>query len=501
MNPYGSDRIAGFVSMDVDSTNGNIYMVFASRNLPPDFSDIYFIASGDGGSSWSTPVAINANPGFDRSQFFPWLSIDQSSGRIDVIWYDQINGSGTSDVTDVFHTHSFDAGASWSCPTPLTDKPFHAEYGNRTSQPNIGDYNQCVSEATKLYTSFAKTDAPSYATYAPDTYVDISDIGGADATITFGSTSFSDAGCGSSNGIIEQEETIDLFVTIENYASCSGPISGISGTLSTTTPGITWIDFSQPFPDLGGAGSSSTNGVAFVFELDTGFTIGDDIDMLLTLSTSDGQATVPFSLPTGSPNETILLSETFDGVTTPALPAGWTTVNVAGAVNPWVTSTTFAASGTNSAFCADIGETSYNRLLSPQVAIPANCDIVDVTFDITHNMEHDVERRAWDGGVLKIEIDDGTVKSVFAGSFASLFEPFYPWQVNRSSSDSQPIQDQSCWSSNVTPNFSQVHLQYPGLAGTLLRLRFEVGTDEVVGTSTGMFVDNVVIKSGQSNAV
>ncbi len=501
MNPYGSDRIHGFIGMDVDNTNGNVYIAYASRNMAPDFADIYFIRSTDGGVTWSSPVAINANPGNDRAQFFAWLSVDQTDGRVDVIWYDQINGSGTSDLTDVFHTHSYDGGLTWACPTPITDKPFHAEYGNRTSQPNIGDYIQCVSENGKLYSTFAKTDEPSYLTFAPDTYFDRSDGTVPDAPISFVSSAFTDAGCTSANGYAEAAETIDLTVTIENYSTCLSSITGILGTVTTSTPGVTITNAAQTFGNLSAVGSTASNANPFVLDLDPGFASGTDIELLLTVGSSAGPALVPFSIPTGAPVQTTLLAENFDGVVAPLLPAGWSTALLVGTNNPWVTSMTFFASGANSVFCADVSVMSHNRLLSPPIVIPGNADLVDVTFDVTHNIEDDTERKAWDGAVLKIEINDASTTVKFAGAFASLFEPFYPWQMNRASGDDQPLQDLSCWSSDVTPNFSSVHLQFPGLAGTTIRLFFEMGTDIAIGTPTGMFIDNIVVKSIEKPSV
>jgi hypothetical protein len=503
MNPYGSDRIHGFMSMDVYDSNGDIYMVYASRNMAPDFSEVYFIRSVNDGVSWSSPLAINNNPGADRSQYFPWLSVDQTDGRIDVIWLDQLNGAGTSDITELFHTHSADGGLTWSCPTPLSDGPFHAEYGNTTSQPNMGDYNQCVSDNGTMYTSFAKTGEASYLTFAPDTYADVHNVGGSAAPVGFASVAFNDAGCTSANGYAEAGETIDLFVTVKNYSDCLASITGITGTISTTTPGVTILNGTESFGNLSGVGSTTSNGAAFVIllELDPGFSSGDDIELVLTLTTSAGTAALPFSLATGAPTETTLLTETFDGVAVPALPAGWTTDTATGTANLWVTSTTFAASGANSVFCADIGTMSLNRLFSPSIAVPADCDLLDVTFEVTHDIELDVERRAWDGALLRIEIDDGVVQTKLAGAFASLFQPFYPWQMNRQDSADQPLQDLSCWSANTTPNFSSVHLQFPGLAGTTVRLRFDMGTDTVAGTTTGMFVDNVIVKSIKKESI
>ena len=497
MNPYGSDRIHGFAGMDVYDGNGYIYIVYGSRNLSPDFSDIYFTRSTNAGVSWSTPVAINARPGQDRAQYFPWVSVDQTTGRIDAVWYDQINGTGTSDITDMFHTFSENLGVTWACPTPLTDKPFHAEYGNTTSQPNMGDYNQCVSDGGSLYTSFAKTGEPSYLTYAPDTYVDVHVATPADAPVRFSSVVFTESGCTSGDGYIQAGETVDITVTIQQYSNCVGAVTSPSGTLTTSTPGVTVVQGLSSFGSLSGAGTTSTNTTPFTIAVSGSFPVPAYIDLLVTLSTGQGSALIPFRLQTGDAQQTTLLSENFDGVVAPALPVGWTSTTFAGTANLWKTSTTFASSGPNAAFCADITTVSGNRLLSPSIVVPAITDLVDVTFNITHNLELNTERRAFDGALLRVEVNDGfTIQTKLAGAFASLFEPFYPWQVDRySSAAQQPLQDLSCWSSNTTPNFNSVHLQFPGLAGKTIRLFFDVGTDGGVGSTTGMFVDNVVVKS------
>jgi hypothetical protein len=483
--------------MDVYDGNGYVYIVYGSRNMSPDFSEIYFTRSTNAGVSWSTPVAINARPGQDRAQYFPWVSVDQTTGRVDAVWYDQINGSGTSDITDMFHTFSTDLGVTWACPTPLTDKPFHAEYGNSTSQPNMGDYNQCVGDGGSLYTSFAKTDEASYLTYAPDTYVDVHVATPADAPVRFSSVAFTESGCTSGDGYIQAGETVDMTVTIQQYSNCVGAVTSPSGTLTTSTPGVTVIQGLSSFGSLSGAGTTSTNTTSFTIEVSGSFPVPNYIDLLVTLATPQGSARIPFRLETGDYQQSVLLSQNFDDVVAPALPAGWTSTTFAGTANLWKTSTTFAASGPNAAFCADITTVSGNRLYSPSIVVPAATDLVDITFDITHNLELEVERKAWDGAILRIEVNDGfTIQTKLAGAAASLFEPFYPWQINRfSASSQQPIQDLACWSSNTTPNFNSVHLQFRDLAGKTIRFLFDVGTDGADGTATGMFVDNVVVKS------
>src|SRR2546427_6129767 len=46
----------------------------------------------------------------------------------------------------ISYLFSDDGGSTWSKPMPLSDRPFHAGYGNDTGQPNIGDYIQAVAQ-------------------------------------------------------------------------------------------------------------------------------------------------------------------------------------------------------------------------------------------------------------------------------------------------------------------------------------------------------------------
>jgi len=478
--------------MDVDPNNGNVYVVAASRNLAPDFSDIYFTSSTDGGLTFSARVPINASPGSDRAQFFPSVCADESDGSVSVIWYDQRAGTGTSDLTDLVHTHSTDAGVTWTCPGALTDQPFHAEAGNTTSQPNIGDYNQCVSVNGTLYSSFAKTDRPTWLTYSPDTYFDRSPgTGAGPAPAVIAGYSIVDSGCTSDNGFIEPGETIQLTLTLRNAGGCGG-VSNVAGTLSSPTPGISVTNANAGFPDLPVVGSTSANSTAFQFTVDAGVACGTTIDFVLDCTADGfGVTTLLFEgvLRVGRPMETVLLVEDFDGVTAPALPAGWSTSVVTGTSNPWRTSTVYAASGLNSAFCADITTTSHNELMSPLVNIPAGTEIVRVDLDETHNMEINVERQAWDGAVMRVLLGG---KRYFAGALG-IMDPFYPWQILRGSSSTSPLQDLACWSDNTTPNFAHYALNMPDLGGQSINLVFGMSCDPSVGSSSGMFLDNVTV--------
>jgi hypothetical protein len=184
-----------------------------------------------------------------------------------------------------------------------------------------------------------------------------------------------------------------------------------------------------------------------------------------------------------------VLAEYFDGVVAPALPGGWSTVTQAGTANAWRTSTTFAASGLNSVFCADIPTTSHNELQSPSIVIPAGTEYVRVEMDETHNNELDTERKAWDGGVMRLMVNG---VRYFSGGAGSMF-PFYPWQMNRSTSSENPLHDLACWSGNTTPDFAHYATDFLDLGGQTIRVAIGMSTDSAIGTATGQFIDNIEV--------
>ena len=110
-----SIRVSSFPSMTVDRSggtrNGYIYICWPQIGVTPAGSDpdIVMIRSTDGGTTWSAPVRVNndaLNNGKD--QYYPWCAVDQSTGQLNIVWYD--NRNTTSDSTGVFMATSNDGG-------------------------------------------------------------------------------------------------------------------------------------------------------------------------------------------------------------------------------------------------------------------------------------------------------------------------------------------------------------------------------------------------------
>jgi hypothetical protein len=538
----GNDRVNTSPSLAVDNSygkyRGNIYLVYANNNSG-DGADIVFQRSTDKGVTFSAPLELNAGPGEDRPQWFPWVTVDTTTGRVHVFYYDQgIDTSG--DLTEVSYLFSDDGGKHWSAPVPLTKRPFHAGHGNDTGQPNLGDYNQAVAQHGDLFASYALASPPpggfvdGQPTSTQLTVPDVEfkrhsqgsklDLNSLPLSIDVNDVSFSDAS-GNGNGFADPGETIRVNLSLENYTV--NPLNdataqGVIALLLSDTPGV---QVRQPLGVYGNisSGQSKASVLSYQLRLAPTFDPGTPIELRLeVLGLFDGwldAATLRHTLFTGTPVATTVLSENFDSVAPGTLPAGWTSAHGGGAnVVPWVTSNTFCSSS-NAAFHANANDngtgnpTRWERLFSPLFAIPADSDYVTLDFDVCTDTEFDpsFNIQAFDGLTLRIfdNTPGFTPRSVLVEAYADEITTggvkHFPKHLPRNNNPAY-LQDMSVWAGD-SQGIKHVHMRLPGMAGTVDQLRFEftqdgAGTclDVGGGPICGVSVDNLVLRSVKATA-
>jgi hypothetical protein len=533
----GNDRVNTSPSLAVDNSRGprrgTLYLVYANNNSG-DGADIMFQKSTDGGQTLSEPLEINAAPGEDRPQWFPWVSVDNHTGRVHVFFYDQgIDTSG--DLTEVSYTFSDDGGANWSAPVPLTKIPFHAGWGNDTGQPNLGDYNQSVAQNGKLYAAYAVTSPPpgGFADGQPAPRLTVpniefkkvsqfsrTDVNSLPLAIDVNGVSATDV-LGNRNGFLDPGEIIRVRVPLANYTTNDNSARAarrVSALLVSETPGVQVL---QPFGEYGfiGSGDTDPGSQSYLLRLTSGFDPGTQITLrLLTFGRFGGGfldlGTLRHRLFTGTPVATTLLTENFDSVAPGMLPAGWTNLH-GGGLNtvPWVTSNTFCGAS-NAAFHQNADDnpggnpTRFERLLSPEYVVPADSDYVSVEFDVCVDTEDDPNFNvlAYDGLALRVtDLTPGrTVRSVLVEAFDDEFITngfkHYNKHLPRSGNPNY-FQDMSVWAGDSGGPW-HVRLRLPGMAGSTAQLRFEYTQDGSAtcldvggGPICGVSVDNVVVNS------
>jgi hypothetical protein len=530
----GNDRVHTAPGLAVDNSSsryaGNVYVVYAD-NDNHDGADVVFQRSTDSGLTFTAPLRLDSRPGNDRAQWFPWVTVDSSTGRVWVFYYDQ--GIATSgDRTETTATFSDDGGSHWSPPTPLTDRPFQAGWGNDTGQPNLGDYNQAVAQNGELFATYALASRPplGFIDGQPSSSLTVPDIsfrrvpeqgnGGsavsrAIPTLPLQLTTVAATDSGG-NGGIDPGETVNLKLTVQNYVTNplnAEKVNGTTGRLSTTTPGVTVTQDQSPYTNMDG-GETSVNKKDFVLQISPSFVPGTPIELVLTLrSSKQRDTTLLYTLRTGTPVPTTLISENFNSAAPGTLPAGWTAAHAGGSnVVPWTTSSSFCGTTSNGAFHVNANDapdpTRFERLFSPAFVVPASAEYVTVDFDVCYDTEDDpnFNIQAYDGLLLRVtDLTPGRLlRSVLVEAFQDEFTTGnfegYPKHFPRNSNPNY-FQDMSAWSGD-SHGFKHVHLRLPGMAGSSAQLRFEftqdggaICSDVRPGHSCGVLVDNVVVKS------
>jgi hypothetical protein len=538
----GNDRVNTSPSLAVDNSRGSrrgtVYLVYASNNSG-DGADIVFQKSTDGGKTLSKPFEINARPGEDRPQWFPWVSVDNLTGRVSVFYYDQgIDKSG--DLTEVSYTFSDDGGANWSAPVPLTKIPFHAGWGNDTGQPNLGDYNQAVSQNGQLFAAYAVASPPpgGFVDGQPEprlsvpniefkhvSQLSLTDVNSLPLSIDVNGVTATDV-LGNHNGFLDPGETIRVRVPLTNYTTngnSAAAARNVSAVLFTDTPGVQVLQAIGTYGNIT-PGATSAGALTYLLRLQPGFDPGTKINLqLLTFGRFKGGfldlGTLRHRLFTGTPMVTPLLAEDFNAAAPGTLPTGWSSLHGGGTNTvPWVTDNTFCGSS-NAAFHANANDnpggnpTRFERLLSPQYTVPADSDYVSVEFDVCTDTEDDPNFNvlAYDGLALRVtDLTAGrTLRSVLVEAFDDEFTTngfkHYPKHLPRSSNAAY-FQDMSVWAGHSGGPL-HVRMRLPGMAGSTAQLRFEFtqdsnGTclDVGGGPVCGVSVDNVVVKSVKETA-
>jgi subtilisin-like proprotein convertase family protein len=193
--------------------------------------------------------------------------------------------------------------------------------------------------------------------------------------------------------------------------------------------------------------------------------------------------------------QAVIFSENFDGVTPPALPAGWTTSFINGDGDctvggplctlgtNWTTVNTSSDTAPNSAFHNDPSCVTDNSLDSPTIAITTATTVV--TFRHQFNLED-----TFDGGVLEISINGGAFTDIVTAG-GSFTQGGYTDTI--STNFLSPIAGRQAWSGNSGGYITTAANLPAAAAGQNVKLRWRLATD-CSTASTGWNVDTISIE-------
>ncbi|HEX8368845.1 MAG TPA: FG-GAP-like repeat-containing protein [Pyrinomonadaceae bacterium] len=179
----------------------------------------------------------------------------------------------------------------------------------------------------------------------------------------------------------------------------------------------------------------------------------------------------------------VVFSESFDNVTAPALPAGWTTAN-SGEIDSFKTVTNFPDTLPNAAFVHDPNTQGIAELVSPAIALGN----IQHKLIFRHFYQTDFE---FDGGVLEISINGGSFTDIVTagGTFVS---GGYDTPLVGSS-----LAGRRAWTGQQS-GYVTTEVNLPsGTANQSIRLRWRIATDPMEA-GTGWWIDSIQITNAIS---
>ncbi len=108
------------VDLSLGGDRGSVYVNWIDERNGD--TDVFVIASRDGGESWGDPVRVNDDPvGNGRAQLFTWMAVDPVDGSLSVVYLDRPAAEGNAQ--GVALARSTDGGRSFQS-TPIDQEPF-----------------------------------------------------------------------------------------------------------------------------------------------------------------------------------------------------------------------------------------------------------------------------------------------------------------------------------------------------------------------------------------
>jgi len=361
--------------------------------------------------------------------------------------------------TDIGVYHSSDGGANW---TPLG-----------AGLPRVAVFDVKISNVQR-YLRIATHGRGIWEIGIPGRQLPVLRNGGATLTAE---------GCQPGNGVIDPGEDVTVSFGVTNIGP--GPTNNLVVTL-LPTGGVTF----PSGPETYGVVASGATGFRD-FHFSNNGTCGGNITLTFHLQDGDldlGNVSITFTLGV-LVNSPTTFTENFDGVTAPALPAGWTTARssvAAGTAALWVTTTTTVDSPLKAAYGAGGTVASDSSLTSPVIPIPTAPVIgtnpgVRLTFRNNYNTEP-----GFDGGVLEISINGGAFTDVIAAG-GSFIEGGYNDSIGATDSI---LTGRAAWTGNSGGYITTTVVLPPAAYGQNAQLRWHSAYDS--GTNPGgMRIDTI----------
>lgn len=149
----GLRRCNGMPVLMVDTSpsryQSSLYLVYADQSKGENDTDIWFVRSTNRGDNWAPALRINKDaPG--KHQFLPWMTIDQTTGYIYIVYYDRRDYDDLH--TDVYLAYSTDGGNTFT-EKKISESPFIPD-----DSKFFGDYNNVSAHGGTIAPIWTRMD-------------------------------------------------------------------------------------------------------------------------------------------------------------------------------------------------------------------------------------------------------------------------------------------------------------------------------------------------------
>jgi Carboxypeptidase regulatory-like domain len=165
-----------------------------------------------------------------------------------------------------------------------------------------GTYTATAADADRHCTSASPPSPTLTITSGGTTTQNFSMVG--TSNLELNAVAINDATSGNGNGVINSNECVNLNVALKNNGCANA--TGISATLTTSTPGVMVTQGSSNYPNMP-IDAIRTNSTPFQIQTSNSFACGTEIEFDLTLTFPNGSTTVPVTVQTctGGADQTI----------------------------------------------------------------------------------------------------------------------------------------------------------------------------------------------------
>jgi hypothetical protein len=164
-------------------------------------------------------------------------------------------------------------------------------------------------------------------------------------------------------------------------------------------------------------------------------------------------------------------------------PNGWT-LGAGSVQNTWAQITSDSVSGTTSWNAINVASVSDQRLVSPPIDLPASGSL-SLRFQNRQELES-AGAGCFDGAILEVSTDDGS-------TWIELTDPRIGYRPHDGPMDNRfgnPLAGSPAWCGDPR-SWEDYAVDLSDFAGQTVRLRYRVGTDELIGGRDGWLIDDV----------